>query len=90
MAKAIIDPSEVRRFAQELKHFNTEVSGRLSSLQGRFKQLGESWQDQEQRKFEEEFESVLKGFKKFMEVSEKQVPTLLRKAERIDEYLRQR
>ncbi len=85
-----MDPEEVRRFAKELKRFNDEVQLKASSLQARFSALGGTWQDQEHEKFAEEFIMTMKVLKKFVEVSEKQTPFLLRKAQRIEEYLDQR
>ena len=90
MAQAIMDPEEVRRFAKELKRFNDDIQVRASSLQARFTALGGTWQDQEHEKFAEEFISTMKVLKKFMEVSEKHTPFLLRKAQRIEDYLDQR
>ncbi|MCH2209206.1 MAG: WXG100 family type VII secretion target [Lentisphaerales bacterium] len=90
MARAIVDPDEVRAFAAELKKFNEELSSRMMSLYMRFKNLGESWQDQEQAKFAEEFDKAMKNLKKFVEVSNIQAPILQRKADKIDEYLNQR
>ncbi|MES2707281.1 MAG: WXG100 family type VII secretion target [Verrucomicrobiota bacterium] len=90
MAQAIMDPEEVRRFAKELKRFNDDMQSRAAALQARFTALGGSWQDQEQEKFSEEFIVTMKALKKFMEVSEKHTPFLLRKAARIEEYLDQR
>jgi uncharacterized protein YukE len=89
MAQAIMDPEEVRRFAQELKKFNTDLQNGISALQARFSALGESWQDQEQAKFSEEFKQTVKTLKKFIEVSNQHAPYLLRKAQRIEEYLKQ-
>ncbi len=85
-----MDPEEVRRFAKELKRFNDDVQTRAASLQARFASLGSTWQDQEAEKFAEEFITTMKVLKKFVEVSEKHTPLLLRKAQRIDEYLAQR
>ena len=90
MAQAIMDPEEVRRFAKELKRFNDEVSVKASALQARFTALGGSWQDQEHEKFSEEVLATIKVLKKFTEVAEKHTPYLLRKAQRIEEYLNQR
>jgi uncharacterized protein YukE len=90
MAQAIMDPEEVRRFAKELKRFNDDVQVRAASLQSRFNALGSTWQDQENEKFGEEFVATMKMLKKFMEISEKHTPFLLRKAQRIEEYLNQR
>ena len=46
-----MDPEEVRRFADELKRFNTDLQERVVSLQARFSALGDTWQDQEHAKF---------------------------------------
>jgi len=85
-----MDPEEVRRFAAELKRFNEDVGMKSSSLQARFKALEATWQDEDQKKFAEEFIATMKIIRKFMEVSEKHTPYLLRKAQRIEQYLEQR
>ena len=90
MGKAIVDPEELRRFACELKRFNNELQQRLSSLQGRWRSLGETWRDQEHKKFADEFEHTARALGQFVEVSNQHIPFLLRKADRIDEYLQQR
>ena len=89
MAQAVMDPEEVRRFASELKSFNEDVQSRASSLQARFAALGNTWQDQDHEQFAEEFVATMKVLKKFMEISEKHTPYLLRKAQRIEQYLDQ-
>jgi hypothetical protein len=50
--------------------------------------LGDTWRDQEHEKFAEEFQQTMLVLKRFMEAAEKQIPFLLRKAEKIEEYLR--
>jgi len=90
MAKASIDPQQVRAFAAELKTFNQELQNRMLSLMGRYKALGETWQDQEHARFADEFERAMKSLKKFIETSNNQAPLLIRKADKIDEYLKQR
>jgi len=90
MAQAVMDPGEVRRFAEELKRFNLDLQNRITSLQARFAALGDSWQDQEHTKFSEEFTQTMKALKKFIEASNHHTPYLLRKAQRIDDYLKQR
>lgn len=90
MAQAIMDPEQVRRFAEELKRFNTDLKDKIVSLQARFSALGDTWQDQEHEKFAEEFRQALKALKKFTEMSKAHTPYLLRKAQRIEEYLNQR
>jgi WXG100 family type VII secretion target len=90
MSKAIVDPNELRRFAEELKRFNGDLQNSLSSLQARFAALGDTWQDQEHSKFAQEFQETMKMLRRFMESSTHQGPFLLRKAQRIEEYLNQR
>ena len=89
MPQAIMDPGEVRRFAEELKRFNIETQNRMSLLQARFSALGDTWQDQEHAKFSEEFRDTMKVLKRFIESSNQHTPFLLRKAQRIEEYLDQ-
>jgi uncharacterized protein YukE len=84
MPQAIMDPGEVRRFAEELKRFNIEVQNRMALLQARFAALGDTWQDQEHTKFSEEFRDTMKVLKKFIETSNQHTPFLLRKAQRIE------
>ncbi|TVQ54980.1 MAG: WXG100 family type VII secretion target [Phycisphaerales bacterium] len=90
MAKAIVDPEELRRFAQDLKRFNESLSNQMSVLHGRMQNLSQSWRDQEQKKFAEEFEHTLKALNRFTEASAQHIPFLLRKAEHIENYLNQR
>ncbi len=85
-----MDPEQVRRFAEELKRFNTDLQDKMASLQARFAALSDTWQDQEHAKFADEFRSTMKALKKFVEISNQQTPYLLRKAQRIEEYLNQR
>jgi len=90
MSKAIVDPNELRRFAEELKRFNGDLQNSMSSLQARFAALSETWQDQEHAKFAQDFVETMKVLRRFMESSSQQGPFLLRKAQRIEEYLNQR
>lgn len=90
MSKAIVDPNELRRFAEELRRFNGDLQNSLSSLQARFAALSDTWQDQEHAKFAQEFQETMKVLRRFMENSDHQGPFLLRKAQRIEEYLNQR
>jgi len=90
MSQAIVDPEELRRFANNLKRFHGELQGQMLALGGQLKSLGDSWRDAEQQKFTDEFELTMQQVGRFMEAVEQHVPFLLRKAERIEEYLRQR
>ncbi len=90
MSQAIVDPGEVRRFAGNLKRFNADLQSALAGLHGQLMALGDSWRDQEHERFRQEFEATMQVLERFLEVSEEHIPFLLRKAERIEEYLSQR
>ena len=74
MAKAIADPTELRRFAQDLHRFNSELQGQVSGMGAKMGSL----------------QGTMKVLVKFLRVSEQHVPFLVRKAERLEEYLKQR
>ena len=90
MSQAIVDPGEVRRFASSLKRFNADLQSAVAGLHGQLMSLGDSWRDQEHDRFRQEFEATMLVLDRFLEVSEEHIPFLLRKAERIEEYLSQR
>ena len=83
-------PSKSRRFAQNLKRFNGDLQQQLMVLHGQLKNLGQTRRDKEQQKFTEEFEQTMQAVAKFVEAVDLHVPFLLRKADRVEEYLRQR
>ena len=90
MPQAIVNPEELRRFAQLLKKFNTELTNQASMINNQLESLSNTWRDQENRRFQEEFQSNLMMINRFLESNEEYIPFLLRKAERIEEYLQQR
>ncbi len=90
MSQAIVDPIEIRRFVQNLKRFNGDLQTDLAGLHTQLIALGDTWRDQEHDKFRQVFEETLIILDRFLETSNEQIPYLLRKAERIEEYLQQR
>ncbi|MEN6459691.1 MAG: WXG100 family type VII secretion target [Thermoguttaceae bacterium] len=90
MPQAIVDPEELRRFALSLKKFNGDVQERIKSLASQMASLEQTWRDQEQKKFAEEFQQQIQSLGRFVEVVDRHVPYLIRKAEIIEEYLQQR
>ena len=89
MSQAVVDPAELRRFAHNMKRFNAELQVGLSALHGQMVGLGDTWRDQEHKRFAEEFDQTMKVLARFIEASTEHIPFLLRKAERIEEYLQQ-
>ena len=90
MSQAIVDPAELRKFAAHLKKFRGELEGQMAMMHGQLVHLGQTWRDREHQKFVEDFETAAKAIDRAMESINQYVPFLLRKAERIEEYLQQR
>lgn len=90
MSQAIVNPEELRRFAQQLKQFNSGLQEQMTALAGKMQSLSTSWRDQENKRFVEEFEQNMKSMARIVEVNDEYIPFLMRKADRIDEYLQQR
>ena len=59
MPQAIVDPGELRRFAQSLKRFTAELHSGPAALHGQLLSLGDTWRDQEHVKFTQEFEETM-------------------------------
>jgi WXG100 family type VII secretion target len=90
MPQAIVDPDELRRFAHNLDRFNRDLQNQMQVLRGQLKNLGQTWRDQEHDKFIQQFDETMLVMNRFVDTSSEQIPVLLRKAERIEEYLKQR
>ena len=90
MAKANVDPAELRRFARDLNRFNGDLEALLSGIGGRLRSLEKNWSDQEQRRFTQEFEQTMKILSRFLDTSQQHVAFLTKKAHHIEAYLQQR
>jgi uncharacterized protein YukE len=90
MGKAYVDPTELRRFSADLKRFNNDLITLVSSLKGRLAGLGESWRDQEHKKFVEAFEASVKGMQIFVENAHQHAQFIDKKAALIEDYLKTR
>lgn len=88
--KAIVDPAELRNFAATLKRFTGDLKSDTTNLKAQFNRLGDTWRDLEHAKFAREFEQTMRVLDHFIQTSEQHIPFLLRKAQRAEEYLRQR
>jgi WXG100 family type VII secretion target len=90
MSKANVDPAELRRFAQDLGRFSSELEGLMQSIYAKARGLEASWRDQEQRKFFETFDQTAKQVGRFLDESKEHVKFLAKKASAVEEYLKQR
>ena len=66
------------------------ASVQMAALATQVEMLSTTWRDQENQRFTEEFQQNLVGLSRFVEANNQYIPFLLRKADRIDEYLQQR
>ncbi len=87
MPQAVVDPEELRQFAQSLKKFNAQLRDRASALASQLAALNSSWRDQEHKKFSDQFDSHMKVLLRFTEEADQYVPYLLRKAAHVEDYL---
>ncbi|HEX2972329.1 MAG TPA: WXG100 family type VII secretion target [Tepidisphaeraceae bacterium] len=90
MGKASVDPTELRRFSQDLVRFNMELQSLMAGLHAKMVALEGTWRDQEQRKFIEAFQQTAKMLGTFLEASQQHAAFLNKKAGLVEEYLRQR
>jgi uncharacterized protein YukE len=87
VAQAIVDPEQLRQFAAMLKRYSQQVRDSSTTLTQSLSRLSDSWRDQEHRKFADEFEEQMKLVNKLLEMTDKHVPYLVKKAEIIEQYL---
>ena len=87
MNQAIVDPEQLRQFASHLHRFAEEMKQRSTGLASQMNQLEQTWRDEQQRKFAEEFTMQMRQLTRLIQTTEQHVPYLMRKAEQIDAYL---
>ena len=90
MSQAIVDPSELRKFAKDLARFNSDVQGLVGTIHAKMRSLEGTWRDQEQRKFAESFTDTVRVLARFIDASEQHVVFLNKKAQLAEEYLKRR
>jgi uncharacterized protein YukE len=84
MGGAHANPDDLRRFARSLRNFSKEIEAQLNRLNGEFRGL--DWKDDQQRRFEQEFQKSTASMKSFLHSIENYAPALDRKARALDEY----
>ena len=90
MAQLVVNPEELAKFALNLRDFTERLRQDTHRLNGQFSQLRETWRDQEQQKFAQEYMDMMKSIERFLNTSDQHIPFLLRKAERAREYQNQK
>ena len=69
MAQAIVDPVQLRQFAQQLKKFNEEMLEKSTAIGSQLATLSNTWRDQENKKFCESFEQHMRLMARFIEAT---------------------
>jgi uncharacterized protein YukE len=87
MAQAIGDPDELERFAHSLQQFIDSLNDSVGNLNGAFASLGDTWQDDKQKQFEEEYNMLVLQLKQFEACTSEQIPYLSALAARLRDYL---
>lgn len=87
MAQAIADPEELDGFANELAAYRDALGSETARIQGRFASLGDSWQDEKRRAFEDQFDELVGQISRFEESCDDCIPFLHSLAERLRDYL---
>ncbi|MEM6690739.1 MAG: WXG100 family type VII secretion target [Planctomycetota bacterium] len=87
MSRAVVDSDQLRQFASQLHQFSKQLQEQSAVLAAQLDQLEQTWRDQQQRKFSNEFSEQMQQVQRLIQTTEAHVPYLLRKAEQIDAYL---
>lgn len=82
------NPEELRAFAGALQQFLDNVQSETAGLNQAFDRLGDTWQDEKKREFEDTFQELIHSFESFQQNASEQLPHLYRLAERLEDYLR--
>jgi uncharacterized protein YukE len=87
MAQAHGNPEELRLFANALEHYLSTVEEETGRLDGAFSQLGDTWDDQKRREFEEVYQQLRGALNNFHEQATQQIPYLNQLATDLETYL---
>ena len=86
MPRVDADPAELRRTAQQLRRFKSDVESQLGRASGRVSAMRGG--DPQQRKFAEEWEKTARAMRALLTSIDSHAPYLERKAQQLEDYLR--
>jgi uncharacterized protein YukE len=86
MPRIDADPAELRRTAQQLRQFKSEVESQLNRVNSRVNAMRAG--DPQQRKFADEWERTARAMRTFLGSVDNHAPYLERKAKQLEDYLR--
>ena len=87
MSQAHGNPEELRIFAGALQKYLDVLNEETGQLDGAFNQLGDTWDDQKRREFEEVYMQLRSALDHFNEQAAEQVPYLQQLAVDLETYL---
>ena len=87
MAQAHGNPEELRIFAGALQHYLDTIIEETGRLDGAFNQLGDTWDDQKRREFEDVYQQLRGALNAFHEQATEQIPYLNQLATDLETYL---
>ena len=87
MAQAVGDPDELERFAHSLQQFIDSLNNSVMNLNGAYASVCDSWQDDKQKQFEEEYNALVLQLRQFEAGASEQIPYLSSLAARLRDYL---
>lgn len=87
MSKVIVDPDEVRQFANSLERAAESIRGRKTDANSSYKQLTQVWKDEKYRQFDKVLFDTLIQLDQFMRFAEAYASYLRKKAAKAKAYL---
>ena len=87
MGQAHGNPEELRIFAGTLQHYLDTLEEETGRLDGAFNQLGDTWNDQKRREFEEVYQHLRGALNAFQEQVKDQIPHIQQLATDLETYL---
>lgn len=87
MGMAIGNPDDIVNFSNALESYLNTIGEETGRLNAAFRQLGDTWQDQQRQTFEENYQQLLGVLSSFRESASEQIPHLRTMAEDLRTYL---
>ena len=81
------NPDEMRQFANHLNKLASDLRGLKDSTRAKMNQLSQSWRDNENAQFAQQFEHDIKPLEKLVRTAEEYSSFLKKKAATLDVYL---
>lgn len=89
MAQVHGNPAEMRKFAASLRKFTQDLDSATRRIDQASKQVGSSWNDQEYRKFMQEWQQTVQGMRRFISEAPRYEQHVTKKAQALEAYLKQ-